>query len=1123
MKKEGKKEEGESTLADAANSGNGGGIRGFGKRLRSKTRVVVIHAAQAAGEAAVLARQKATEAAGSVKAKAAAVDRDALKVQAKEKARAGAKAVSDAAHTKAAEAKAKLKQTDFKAAAKAGARGAAGSAKALAKTLRNADYSPTNVAASAADGVQAARLRAKMLVGEEAPGLQDELREKARAKKEQGRQALLAAAERTAEQRARAKELVLQKKGALEEELRVKQAELSSKVNTKLYDMSQKHAFVGAALGGLGRAGRGLKKLGLRKLGLAELAEKPDRRAVEAGWIVNGVWRGRRRALPPIRCPVLDARAAAGELLHAAARAGDVWHLQRLLRELAEANKAGAAGSVARPRVAALPDMLTVRVLRANGLLPMDRVTKLVDAFVRLEVAGQSFRTPARLQTVDPVWAEEEKEVGGLVGQTEKGKGQAPSSDAAPEAARSSFEFRVTDPDAVLRCCVYHEDPVAHEAIGSFEVALRSLLPVTPNDNGAGDEGGAARGGGTTAPLQPTTAWYSLAKVRPDVGELPTLQPGKHLGEPVGAPGWVMAPDDDGAVPASVLAGMEAGRLAQNGGGRGRVQLEMRWRASCEGVLPGGGADDGRGRGEQHWVREGLDARQDRRGLGIRTMSRWDVDDAEADGATLLHTAATAGRIDVVRLLCEDYGFGGSESAAGALSCAEKGSSCATEAEGKRDESEQARSMGPVAAAAPGEERGRGRFRSMGRFSRLEARDASGATALFRAAAANHLPVVRYLHESQGAALEAATHWGETALHRASELAHARVVHYLLSSGAWVAAADTDGLASADVVGRSARPLWLPNVARRKLVSIEAVHAMLEARAFVESVAEEVLLDTLTPEEAALARAEADEARGGRARSRSLVINHEEDVAAGKTATASTNLLDEDGRMHPASHALDGDPASYWSTKENCNRASWEVDLKAAHRICRVVIRWRPNKRGFGGDLLFFPRRFTVQASLDTHTWENVHTQMEGNGEEAIAIERPFTARYVRIDISLAAQRTRPTMGICAVQLFQQVAKTKEATRFEALLSANPDAHAARFAFAQHLFSHQNHAAAVQQTLELLERTVNKGSAHEDSARALLDQIFFAIGDADDVVIHAKRCLAELDMKHAMHEDDDDG
>jgi thioredoxin-like negative regulator of GroEL len=143
---------------------------------------------------------------------------------------------------------------------------------------------------------------------------------------------------------------------------------------------------------------------------------------------------------------------------------------------------------------------------------------------------------------------------------------------------------------------------------------------------------------------------------------------------------------------------------------------------------------------------------------------------------------------------------------------------------------------------------------------------------------------------------------------------------------------------------------------------------------------------------------------------------------------------------------------------------------------------------------------------------------MNGTGKEDIAIERPFTARYVRLDISLAAQRTRPMMAVCAVQLFQQVAKTKEAARYEALLNANADAHATRFAFAQHLFAHQNHAAAIHQGLELLERTGNTGSAHEDSARALLDQIFYAVGDADDLVIKAKRHLAELDMKLAMHE-----
>ena len=972
----------ETDAVELAGGVSGGGLpaqaMAAGKRLRAKTRVVAAQAAKAAAETAE-----------RVKAKAKAVDGDALKARAKDKARAGAKGSSDAVHAKAVQAAAKIKETNFKEKAKAGARGAAGRAKALAKALRHANYS--DIAASTADGVQAARLRAKLLVGEEAPERADELKERLLAKKEAGRQALLAKKEQTAEQRARAKELVLHKKAALEEELLTKQAELTGKLNAKLEAMSQKHAVFGAAIGGLGRAGRGLKRLGLRKLGLAR-EEKPDRSAAEAGWIVNGVWRGRHRPLPPLRCPVLDARAAAGELLHSAARAGDMWCLQRLLRETEVADGA-AAGVLARSvgaRPAALPDLLTVRVLRATRLLPMDRVTKLTDAFVRVEVAGQSFCTPTRHQTMDPVWDSDlqqqllQAQASGE-GKEEEGKEQGASGGPAASAAtgRDHFEFRVSDPDAVLRCCVYHSDPVAHEAIGSFEVSLRSLLPAAPRSAGEDGEGGEGKTGasastGASAPtgacaatgtaVAPTelTKWFSLSKVRPDDGDLPTLQPGKHLGEPVGAPGWIAAHDDDGGMPASVLAGMEAGQLARNGGGRGRVQIAMQWHASCEAVSQRGGVEEAagewRGRGQKHWMREGLDARLERHGLGVRSAGpAWDPADAEVDGATLLHTAAATGRVDVVRMLCEQYGFGRDGPNQGALICPD-GSNYdgkADEVEGGANQDTEQGTASAVPPTAPAE--GRGRFRSMGRFGRLEARDANGATALFRAAASNHLPAVRYLHEVQGASLDAATHWGETALHRACELAHARVVHYLLSRGAWTQATDCDGLIPADYVGRAARPLWAPRVARRKLASIEAVHALIEARVFVESVVEELLLETLTPEEAALARAEADERNGGRARSRSLVIHHEEDVARGKTATASTNLLDEDGRMNPASHALNGDPASHWATKENCNRATWEVDLKAAHRICRIAIKWRPNKRGFGGDLVFYPRRFTVQ------------------------------------------------------------------------------------------------------------------------------------------------------------------
>ena len=57
-------------------------------------------------------------------------------------------------------------------------------------------------------------------------------------------------------------------------------------------------------------------------------------------------------------------------------------------------------------------------------------------------------------------------------------------------------------------------------------------------------------------------------------------------------------------------------------------------------------------------------------------------------------------------------------------------------------------------------------------------------------------------------------------------------------------------------------------------------------------------------------------------------------------------------------------------------------------------------------------------------------------------------------------------------------------------------------------------APAIQQGLELLERTGNTGSAHEDSARALLDQIFYAVGDADDLVIEARVSPLDIDVVH---------
>ena len=367
-------------------------------------------------------------------------------------------------------------------------------------------------------------------------------------------------------------------------------------------------------------------------------------------------------------------------------------------------------------------------------------------------------------------------------------------------------------------------------------------------------------------------------------------------------------------------------------------------------------------------------------------------------------------------------------------------------------------------------------------------------------------------------------------------------MHYLLRHGPeeYALALDRDGLRPADVVGRMCRPFGFRTA--RKVRLLETIHAMLEARAFVDDVAEDHLIALLPTQEAA-AMAQAKSVR----RRRQGLVSYdcegktvdEEEVARGKSATADTNLVDDEGRSHGASLALDGDSSTFWSTKENCNRATWQVDLEASVRIHRIMIAFRPPK----GDVVFFARRFTVDASLDGKAWDTVHRTRQ---DEAAAADRikfannqaelhelkldcikqsNFSARHVRFSFTLAGMSSNPTIAVTSVQLFCKTAHTEEVAKLERMVASNPESHAARFALAQQLFVHEQYGAAVQAVLELLRRATVQakragtrvrnglsGSEHVDTARALLEQIFYSLGEGDDVVVDARRELTKIQL-----------
>ena len=101
-----------------------------------------------------------------------------------------------------------------------------------------------------------------------------------------------------------------------------------------------------------------------------------------------------------------------------------------------------------------------------------------------------------------------------------------------------------------------------------------------------------------------------------------------------------------------------------------------------------------------------------------------------------------------------------------------------------------------------------------------------------------------------------------------------------------------------------------------------------------------------------------------------------------KPATASSVYE----ARYAAGNAVDGDPASYWSSTF-ADPAWLAVDLGGSHQIGHVRITWENA----------YSAEFTVQVSSDGQAWRDVFTEQNGKGGVSEITFAPVAARHVRI------------------------------------------------------------------------------------------------------------------------------
>lgn len=107
------------------------------------------------------------------------------------------------------------------------------------------------------------------------------------------------------------------------------------------------------------------------------------------------------------------------------------------------------------------------------------------------------------------------------------------------------------------------------------------------------------------------------------------------------------------------------------------------------------------------------------------------------------------------------------------------------------------------------------------------------------------------------------------------------------------------------------------------------------------------------------------------------------------TATATFSASSEAGGFTKAACAFDHNYATRWAAAPDANGAWLQIDLGAAQKIERQIIR---------PEYAWKPCRFAIEVSLDGKSW----SRLEDHTREALAgsplvIEKPVTARHIRL------------------------------------------------------------------------------------------------------------------------------
>ncbi|MFT7836550.1 glycosyl hydrolase [Saccharothrix sp. BKS2] len=120
-----------------------------------------------------------------------------------------------------------------------------------------------------------------------------------------------------------------------------------------------------------------------------------------------------------------------------------------------------------------------------------------------------------------------------------------------------------------------------------------------------------------------------------------------------------------------------------------------------------------------------------------------------------------------------------------------------------------------------------------------------------------------------------------------------------------------------------------------------------------------------------------------------LAPNPGANLALGRPAHSTAT----ESAAHPAAHAVDGNPATRWSSAHTDQHSLW-VDLGSARAISRIRLDWEAAHA----------RQYQLQTSLDGTTWTTVHEDYAADGgTDEVAVRA--TARYVKL---YAFQRATP-------------------------------------------------------------------------------------------------------------------